>query len=41
MTLTVIFTVFSGHKMYAPMGIGVLREGKFLEAIPPYQSVVK
>ncbi len=33
------FYCFSGHKMYAPMGIGVLYgKEKFLEAIPPYQS---
>jgi cysteine desulfurase / selenocysteine lyase len=33
------FYCFSGHKMYAPMGIGVLYgKEKYLEAIPPYQS---
>ncbi|MCX6247583.1 MAG: cysteine desulfurase [Bacteroidetes bacterium] len=33
------FFCFSGHKMYAPMGIGVLYgKEKFLEAIPPYQT---
>jgi cysteine desulfurase/selenocysteine lyase len=33
------FYCFSGHKMYAPMGIGVLYgKEKFLEALPPYQS---
>jgi cysteine desulfurase/selenocysteine lyase len=33
------FYCFSGHKMYAPMGIGVLYgKEKFLEAMPPYQS---
>jgi cysteine desulfurase/selenocysteine lyase len=32
------FYCFSGHKMYAPMGIGVLYgKEKFLEAMPPYQ----
>ncbi len=33
------FYCFSGHKMYAPMGIGVLYgKEKFLETLPPYQS---
>ena len=33
------FYCFSGHKMYAPMGIGVLYgKEKYLEAMPPYQS---
>ena len=33
------FYCFSGHKMYAPMGIGVLYgKEKYLEALPPYQS---
>ncbi len=33
------FYCFSGHKMYAPMGIGVLYgKERFLEALPPYQS---
>jgi len=32
------FYCFSGHKMYAPMGIGILYgKEKYLEAIPPYQ----
>lgn len=33
------FYVFSGHKMYAPMGIGVLYgKANLLEAMPPYQT---
>jgi cysteine desulfurase / selenocysteine lyase len=33
------FYCFSGHKMYAPMGIGVLYgKQKYLEEIPPYQT---
>lgn len=33
------FYVFSGHKMYAPMGVGVLYGKKeLLEAMPPYQT---
>ncbi len=32
------FYCFSGHKMYAPMGVGVLYgKEKLLEAMPPYQ----
>jgi cysteine desulfurase/selenocysteine lyase len=32
------FYCFSGHKMYAPMGIGVLYgKEKYLETMPPYQ----
>ncbi len=32
------FLVFSGHKMYAPMGVGVLYgKEKWLNAMPPYQ----
>ena len=33
------FYCFSGHKIYAPMGIGVLYgKEKMLEALPPYQG---
>lgn len=33
------FYVFSGHKMYAPMGIGVLYgKTRWLESMPPYQG---
>ena len=33
------FYCFSGHKMYAPMGIGVLYgKENFLEQMPPYQT---
>lgn len=33
------FYVFSGHKMYAPMGIGVLYgKARLLETMPPYQT---
>jgi cysteine desulfurase/selenocysteine lyase len=33
------FYCFSGHKMYAPMGIGVLfGKEKYLEEMPPYQT---
>ena len=33
------FYCFSGHKMYAPMGIGVLYgKEKWLDALPPYQG---
>jgi cysteine desulfurase/selenocysteine lyase len=33
------FYVFSGHKMYAPMGIGVLYgKKKYLDVMPPYQT---
>lgn len=33
------FYCFSGHKMYAPMGIGVLYgKEKYLEMMPPYQT---
>ena len=32
------FYCFSGHKMYAPMGVGVLYgKEKYLEELPPYQ----
>lgn len=32
------FLVFSGHKMYAPMGVGVLYgKEKWLNTMPPYQ----
>ncbi|HSN49933.1 MAG TPA: cysteine desulfurase [Bacteroidales bacterium] len=32
------FYCFSGHKMYAPMGIGILYgKEKYLDAMPPYQ----
>jgi cysteine desulfurase/selenocysteine lyase len=32
------FYCFSGHKMYAPMGIGILYgKEKYLEELPPYQ----
>ena len=32
------FFVFSGHKMYAPMGVGVLYgKAEWLEKLPPYQ----
>ncbi|NOU47473.1 MAG: cysteine desulfurase [Bacteroidales bacterium] len=32
------FFAFSGHKMYAPMGVGVLfGKEKWLDAMPPYQ----
>lgn len=32
------FLVFSGHKMYAPMGVGVLYgKEEWLESMPPYQ----
>lgn len=37
--LDVDFLVFSGHKMYAPTGIGVLYgKEKWLNAMPPYQG---
>jgi len=37
--LDIDFYVFSGHKMYGPMGIGVLYGKKaLLEAMPPYQA---
>ncbi len=33
------FYCFSGHKMYAPMGVGVLYgKEKWLQAMPPYQG---
>jgi len=33
------FFAFSGHKMYAPMGVGVLYgKAKWLNAMPPYQG---
>jgi cysteine desulfurase/selenocysteine lyase len=33
------FYTFSGHKMYAPMGIGILYgKQSYLEEMPPYQS---
>jgi cysteine desulfurase/selenocysteine lyase len=33
------FYAFSGHKMYAPMGVGVLYgKRKWLEQLPPFQS---
>jgi len=33
------FFAFSGHKMYAPMGVGVLyAKEKWLNAMPPYQG---
>lgn len=33
------FYCFSGHKMYAPMGIGIVYgKEKWLEAMPPYQG---
>jgi len=38
-SLDVDFLVFSGHKVYAPMGIGVLYgKEQWLEAMPPYQG---
>lgn len=37
--LDVDFLVFSGHKVYAPTGIGVLYgKEKWLDAMPPYQG---
>ncbi|HKA35170.1 MAG TPA: cysteine desulfurase [Thermoanaerobaculia bacterium] len=37
--LDVDFYTFSGHKMYAPTGVGVLyAKAKLLEAMPPYQG---
>ena len=33
------FYVYSGHKMYAPMGVGILYgKKKYLEEMPPYQT---
>jgi len=38
-TLDCDFFAFSGHKMYAPMGVGVLYgKEKWLNAMPPYQG---
>ena len=38
-SLNADFYAFSGHKMYAPMGIGVLYgKAKLLETMPPYQT---
>jgi cysteine desulfurase/selenocysteine lyase len=38
-TLDCDFFTFSGHKMYAPMGVGVLfGKEKWLNAMPPYQG---
>jgi cysteine desulfurase/selenocysteine lyase len=37
--LDVDFYTFSGHKMYAPTGVGILyAKAKLLEAMPPYQG---